>query len=130
MNKQELYDKYFERVSASVRSTMSQHVNLSSLGNSKRDTRDLAIDLVNNAISMGSSVNEIAAGCFLCKATVTNLAQGKTTRPAYTTIDSVLRYFELEMKCKAVKYRATYLPGPAKVVKLRAKKAAKRRKAA
>ena len=77
-----------------IRRSIAQNVALDSGGNSHRSLQNVAVDLIN---ASGMSWKEVASGCFLCTATVKNLATGKTRFPRADTLDRVYRFYEYKI---------------------------------
>lgn len=92
-----------------VRSGILKNVNLHTLGNSGRDDRDLAIDLIN---ASNESYEDLAEKCFLHPSTVKNLAQEKTLYPQYDTLKRVLTYFGVAATHTLINVKSEYQNRP------------------
>ena len=92
-----------------VKTRIGAKVKLQAVGNSKRKLRDVAVDLV-NASGMGWA--EIAAGCYLSKATIGNLAKDKTKNPQSETIERVFRFFDMRVMLSGENIKGKYLNQP------------------
>lgn len=96
-------------VSDMIRARISKHVNLSALGNSNRSMRDLAVDLINQS---KLDHEEIATGCFLCKQTISNLADDITRHPQDQTLERIFRFFNFKVSLVEEKIKAQYANKP------------------
>ena len=92
-------------IAKQIRDSIDANVALSSLGNSNRKMKDVAVDLI-NASKM--DYKDIAGMCYLCKSTIANLASGKTKNPQSETIERIFRAFEYQLDMKAVRLSAKY----------------------
>lgn len=90
-------------IQASVRSAIKAKVKLKFGGDDTRTMKDVAVDLIN---ASDLPWKEIAAGCYLGKTTIKNLATEKTRFPRYDTIERVYKFFEYEANLKPVKVSA------------------------
>lgn len=84
-------------------------VRLRAIGNSGRKLKHVAQDLV-NASDLG--YGEIAEGCFLCKATVKNLARGTTHNPQSETVERVFRFFDMRVDLNGEPIKGKYANQP------------------
>lgn len=91
-----------------LRSRILKNVNLTAGGNSNRELRELCIDLIN---ASNIDHEDIAAGCCLCKQTITNLADEKTY-PMGDTMNRIIKYFEFEINLNAVDIKAAFRNKP------------------
>jgi len=92
-----------------IRENIKNNVALTALGNSDRKMKDVATDIINAA---GMSYGDVAEQCFLCEATVKNLATGKTKNPQSETIERVFRAFAYQLDMKAVRLNTKYRNKP------------------
>lgn len=97
--------EYTELLKAHVK----KRVNLSAGGNSERKMKNVAIDLINES-NLDHSV--IAAGCYLCTQTITNLADETTRNPQSETIERIFKFFEMSVNLKGVAIKNKYLNQP------------------
>lgn len=95
--------------SKEIEETIQTKINLQALGNSKREPKDIAADLVN---ASNMDYEDIAAGCYLCKQTIIRLANGKTKDPQSSTITRVFRFFNMKMSLEGEVVKAKYLNKP------------------
>lgn len=86
-----------QTVASRVRSSIASKTKLSALGNDNRSLKDLAVDLIHDS---GMPYDAIADGCYLCNATVKNLAQEVTRWPRADTVERIIRYFEVSLSGK------------------------------
>jgi transcriptional regulator with XRE-family HTH domain len=98
-------------ISKTIRDNINATVELAALGNTSRKMKDVAADLIN---ASGMDHEEVAANCYLCQSTITNLASGKTKNPQSETIERVFRAFAYQLDMKAVKLNAKYANKPKK----------------
>ena len=96
-------------ISNSIRENIRDRVALNALGNRKRDLKAVAIDLIN---ASGQDWGEIAAGCYLCKATIKNLATENTRFPRADTLERIFRYFEYDVTLGEVRLKGQYRNQP------------------
>lgn len=88
---------------------IDQKVALKALGNSNRKLKDVAVDLIN---ASKQPYKEVAAGSYLCRATVKNLVKGKTLNPQSETLERIFRYFEYNVSLDRVALKAKYRNQP------------------
>ena len=88
-----------------MRARILKHVKLHALGNSNRTMRDIAVDLINQS---GLDHADIATGCFLCKQTITNLAEDITLYPQTDTLQRIFRFFNFKVTLQEEVISAAY----------------------
>ena len=88
-----------------IRDAINANVALSALGNSNRKMKDVAADLIN---ASGMYYEDIADKCYLCTATIQNLATGKTKNPQSETVERIFRAFEYQLDIRAVQMHVKY----------------------
>ncbi len=89
-----------------LQNKIAEHVNLSAIGNSNRSMKDIAIDLIHES---KMPYSKIAEGCFLCDATIKNLADEETRYPRYDTIERIFRFFNMRMDLQGEPIKARFL---------------------
>lgn len=88
-----------------IRQSIKANITLTALGNSNRTMRDVAIDLIH---ASGLQYKDIANDCYLCTATIKNLALGKTLNPQSETIERIFRNFELQLTMKDIRLQEKF----------------------
>ena len=92
-----------------VRKRIGAKVKLAAIGNSKRKMRDVAVDLIN---ASDMDWKDIAAGCYLSKATIAKLAKDQTRNPQSETIERVFRFFNMRMSLEGEMIKGQYANQP------------------
>jgi hypothetical protein len=82
---------------------------MTSLGNSNRSDKDLAIDLIH---ASPASYKEIANDCFLSPVTVQKLAEEITKWPRFDTIERILKNFNVANTSEFVTIKSKYRNQP------------------
>ena len=94
-----------ELYTSKLRAAVSEKVDMQALGNSDRDMKTVAIDLIH---ASKISYKDIAYGAFLCEATVKKLATEKTRWPRADTIERIYRYFGVQLTGELVAMKHQY----------------------
>lgn len=88
------------------------------LGNSETDFKDLANQLVNEALSEGQSIQTIADGAGLSYHTVERMRTlepselGEAYNPSGDTLQRIFKHCRVAFTPERVKYQSKYLPKP------------------
>ena len=101
-----------------IRDKIAANVALSAIGNSNRSLRDVAVDLI-NASDMWWE--DIAAGTYLCKGTIANLANDKTQNPQLQTVERILKFFDYRVDMKGEVAKGVNVLQPKSKTKRKAK---------
>jgi len=95
----------------SIMDEIMDRVELITLGNSKRGSKELASDLVNDFGR--DKIGRIAAGTFLCPSTIERVAECEPRyRPQAETTERILRYFGMEAHYSQVKVKNKFQNKP------------------
>lgn len=101
--------KIAQAIDAEIRKQISAKVNLRALGNSYRDERELAIDIIN---ASGMDWQKVADGAFLTKQTIAKLVKEETKFPRYDTLGRIFRFFNFEVELHGVELKTKYRNRP------------------
>lgn len=95
-----------------VMNSIYSKVKLSAIGNSKRKMMDVAIDCINERISRGHDIKDIAGDCYLGQKTISNLIEGITMNPQSETLERIFRACEMSMTLEHGMIKNKYLNQP------------------
>ncbi|MDH5183984.1 MAG: helix-turn-helix domain-containing protein [Gammaproteobacteria bacterium] len=98
-------------ISGMMATRIMKAVDIRALGNSDRNMKDVAIDLVN---ASGWTYKEVAEQAYLAPTTVQNLVEEKTQFPRYDTIERIYRVFGVELRGTMAKVDYQYRLQPKK----------------